>query len=232
VTGTSVQLVALPTIPRDPACRPPSGVPAAARQIVRVDATGTFARVDLLEQVDGVWSCTRAGMPGRVGKNGVRALAQRVSGDGTTPTGIFALGTMTAPDGQSFEFFGNGTDPGVHGAWRQVQAGDCWDETGGRPTYNTLTRRSAAQCVGSDEYLPAITQAYSRAALIDANMGPDRSGDQPGEVPHAAGIFLHRFSYDAAGNSKPTSGCVSLAGDDLDAVLTALVPGQAWFVIS
>jgi L,D-peptidoglycan transpeptidase YkuD (ErfK/YbiS/YcfS/YnhG family) len=63
-------------------------------------------------------------------------------------------------------------------------------------------------------------------------MGPDRSGDQPGEVPRAAATFLHRFSYDANGNSKPTSGCVSLAGDDLDAVLRALVPGEAWFVIT
>jgi L,D-peptidoglycan transpeptidase YkuD (ErfK/YbiS/YcfS/YnhG family) len=171
-------------------------------------------------------------MSGRVGKSGVRPLAQRVSGDGTTPAGTFALGTMTAPDGQTFQFFGNGADPGVHGAWRQVRAGDCWDASGGDTTYNTLTARAASACSGDDEYLPSITEAYSRAALISANMGPDRSGDQPGEVPRAAAIFLHRFSYDAAGNSRPTSGCVSLAGDDLDAVLRQLVPGEAWFVIT
>jgi L,D-peptidoglycan transpeptidase YkuD (ErfK/YbiS/YcfS/YnhG family) len=119
----------------------------------------------------------------------------------------------------------------VHGGWRQVRDGDCWDATGGRSTYNTLTRRTAANCTGDDEYLPSIPTAYSRAALIGANLGPDRSGDQPGEVAHAAAIFLHRFSYDVSGASTPTSGCVSLAGDDLDAVLTALVPGEAWFVI-
>lgn len=232
VAGTSVQLLPLPTMPVDPHCQVPDGLPSTAHQVVRVDADGTFARVDLLELVNGAWTCTRSAMTGRVGRSGVRTLAQRVSGDGTTPAGTFPLGTMTAPDGQVFQFFGNGADPGVHGAWRQVQTGDCWDETGGRPTYNTLTHRSAAACNGDDEYLPAVTTAYSGAALIGANMGPDRSGDQPGEIPHAAGIFLHRFSYDAAGNSRPTSGCVSLAGDDLDAVLTALVPGQAWFVIS
>ncbi len=232
VTGTSVQLTPTSPPPFDPACEPPDGVPASARQVVKVLASGTFATVDLLEQVDGSWTCARRGMAARVGKNGVRPLAQRVSGDGTTPTGVFPLGTMTAPDGQVFQFFGNGADPGVRGAWRQVQPGDCWDETGGRPTYNTLTHRSATACTGDDEYLPAVTEAYSRAALIGANMGPDRAGDQPGEVPHAAGIFLHRFSYDAAGNTKPTSGCVSLAGADLDAILTALIPGQAWFVIT
>jgi len=227
--GTSMQLTPLPT---DPACQPPPSVPAGAKQVVRVDARGTSATVDLLQLVDGTWQCTRQAMTGRVGKNGVRPLAQRVSGDGTTPAGTFPLGTMTAPDGQTFQFFGNGANPGVHGSWRQVKTGDCWDASGGDPTYNTLTSRSAAACSGDDEYLPAFVEAYSRAALIGANMGPDRSGDQPGETPRAAAIFLHRFSYDASGNSKPTSGCVSLAGDDLDAVLRVLVPGEAWFVIS
>jgi L,D-peptidoglycan transpeptidase YkuD (ErfK/YbiS/YcfS/YnhG family) len=170
-------------------------------------------------------------MTGKVGRSGIRPLAQRVSGDGTTPAGTFALGTMTAPNGDVFQFFGNGADPGVHGGWHQVQAGDCWDATGGDAAYNTLTSRPAAVCGGDDEYLAHSPEAYSRAALIGANMGPGRSGDQPGEVPRAAAIFLHRLSYDASGVPKPTSGCVSLAGDDLDAVLRALVPGQAWFVI-
>ncbi|MEO5724499.1 MAG: hypothetical protein ABIQ39_07190, partial [Ilumatobacteraceae bacterium] len=229
VPGTSIQLT--PIFP-DPACVPPSGVPAAAVQVVVVRASATYARVDLLENIDGTWTCVLRDLAGRVGRNGIRPLAQRVSGDGTTPAGIFPLGQMTAPDGQIFQFFGNGSNPGVHGAWRQVQPGDCWDATGGDPSYNTLTSRSAANCTGEDEYLPAVTGAYSRAALIGANMGPGRSGDQPGEVPRAAAIFLHRFSYDSNGGSRPTSGCVSLAGDDLDNVLRALVPGQAWFVIT
>jgi len=229
VPGTSAQLTPRPS---EPGCVPPSSVPASARQVVRVDANGTAASVDLLQLVDGAWQCTRRGMAGRVGRSGVRPLAQRVSGDGTTPAGTFPLGTMTAPDGQTFQFFGNGANPGVPGTWRQVRAGDCWDATGGDATYNTLTSRPAAACSGDDEYLPSFTEAYSRAALIGANMGDDRSGDQPGEVPRAAAIFLHRFSDDAVGNSRPTSGCVSLAGDDLDAVLRALVPGEAWFVIT
>ena len=227
--GTSVQLTPRPD---EPGCVPPSSVPANAQQVVLVDASGTYASVDLLQRIDGAWQCTRRDMSGRVGKSGVRPLAERVSGDGTTPSGTFALGTMTAPDGQTFQFFGNGPNPGVQGAWRQVRTGDCWDASGGDASYNTLTSRPASACTGDDEYLPSITEAYSRAALISANMGPDRSGDQAGETPRAAAIFLHRFSYDGAGNSRPTSGCVSLAGDDLDAVLRALVPGQAWFVIT
>ena len=62
-------------------------------------------------------------------------------------------------------------------------------------------------------------------------MGPGRSGDDAGEPPLAAAIFLHRHSYDGVGGTKATSGCVSLTAGDLTFVLTRIVPGEAWFVI-
>jgi L,D-peptidoglycan transpeptidase YkuD (ErfK/YbiS/YcfS/YnhG family) len=229
VPGTSIQATPLPA---DPTCEPPASVPAGAKQVVLVQASGTYASVDLLQLTGGTWQCARRDMTGRVGRSGVHPLATRIGGDGSTPGGTFPLGTTTAPNGDVFQFFGNGADPGVHGGWHQVQPGDCWEETGGDPTYNMLTSRPQAQCTGDDEYLAASPGAYSRAALIGANMGPGRSGDAPGEVPRAAAIFLHRFSYAADGSTKPTSGCVSLGDDDLDAVLRALVPGEAWFVIT
>ncbi len=227
-----------------PACDPtpapaanctPQGVPADAKQVVLVHPfDGTYAYVDLVVNDGSGWTCARMAMVGRVGRNGVRPLAERRSGDGTTPAGTFGVGTMTAPNGDRFQFFGNGPNPGVPGSWHQVQAGDCWEESPGDPAYNTLVSRPANACVGpDDEYLPAATGAYSRAVLIDANMGPNRSGDQPGEPALAAAIFLHRYSYvnGVSGATKPTAGCVSLAGGDLDFVLTRLVPGQAYFVI-
>ncbi len=217
--------------PPPSACLPPAGVPDTAGQVVVVTSSGSRADVDLLVRDTGGWQCAAMDLPGRVGVNGVRALADRRSGDGTTPGGVFGLGTMTAPDGQTFQFFGNGANPGVSGAWRQVQAGDCWGATPGTADYNQLVSRPQASCTSPDEYLPAITGAYSAAALIDANMGPNRSGDAPDEPALAAAIFLHRHSYDAAGNSKPTSGCVSLNASNLAAVLTRLVPGEAYFVI-
>ena len=59
----------------------------------------------------------------------------------------------------------------------------------------------------------------------------DRSGDQPGEPPLAAAIFLHRHSYDAYGNARATSGCVSLNAGNLARVLPQLVPGETAFVL-
>ena len=61
------------------------------------------------------------------------------------------------------------------------------------------------------------------AAVIGANLDPI-SGDEPGEIAHAAAIFLHRHSYDAAGAPKTTSGCVSLPYDDLVHVIRLLDP--------
>ena len=212
-------------------CTPPSGVPAGARQVVVVNSSGSRADVDLLVFTGGRWTCSRMDMPGRVGRNGVRALANRRSGDGTTPGGIFALASMTAPNGQQFQFFGNGVNPGVQGAWHQVQAGDCWGATPNTADYNNLVTRTAAACQSPDEYLINFQQADSRAAIIGANLGPNRSGDAPGEPALAAAIFLHRHSYDAAGNSRPTSGCVSLNNTNLIHALQRLVPGQAYFLI-
>jgi L,D-peptidoglycan transpeptidase YkuD (ErfK/YbiS/YcfS/YnhG family) len=213
-------------------CAPPAGVPAAARQVLVVTATGFRADVDLLVHDGTAWQCAAMDMPGRVGSNGVRELSARRSGDGTTPGGVFGLGTMTAPNGDVFQFFGNSPAlPGLRGRFHRVQPNDCWGATPHTPDYNLLVSRPDATCNSPDEYLPSITGAYSQAALIDANMGPNRSGDRPGEAPLAAAIFLHRHSYDANGNARPTSGCVSLNADNLARVLPRLVPGEAWFVI-
>jgi len=68
-------------------CTPPASVPANARQVLVVTSSGNRADVDLLVHDGNAWTCARMDMPGRVGSNGVRALAQRRSGDGTTPGG-------------------------------------------------------------------------------------------------------------------------------------------------
>jgi L,D-peptidoglycan transpeptidase YkuD (ErfK/YbiS/YcfS/YnhG family) len=185
--------------------------------------TGELQLADLGPQG---WKCGPA-LAARLGANGTRPLLLRRSGDGTTPAGVFPLGTMTAWDGQMFSFFGNLADPGVTaGAFRRVRVGDCFGATPGNAAYGHLVQRPAAQCPGpDDEYLPTFGSVYERAALIGANMEPDVSGDAPGEAPYAAAIFLHRDSYDSAGNSRPTAGCVSLSHADLITTLRAMRSG-------
>lgn len=168
------------------------------------------------------WACQTDRLPARFGRNGTRPLLQRVSGDGTTPAGVFPLGVVTAWDGEVFSLFGNSPDPGTIAGYRDVRPEDCWGATRNTPRYQHLVNRPG--CPGpDDEWLRGIGDVYSHAAVIGANLDPI-SGDEPGETPYAAAIFLHRHSYLTSGSSKATSGCVSLAYDELVEVLRLLDP--------
>ena len=228
-TSTTSTTLALPTEPCERITAMVASASPDTTQVVLVQVdefSATTATLRLVDRTGDGWSCGTE-YSARVGRNGVRPLLDRRSGDGTTPAGVFPLGVMTAWDGGTFSFFGNSPDPGVTaGAYRDVRTGDCFGATPNDPDYGHLVQRSQADCPGpDDEYLPKYTGAYEHAALIGANMEPNVSGDAPGETPYAAAIFLHRQSYDSGGASKPTAGCVSLRHDDLVEVLRALRPG-------
>ena len=196
----------------------------ATRQLVVMATKGfvdTIGTVTVAVRTDdGVWHCQQPPMPARFGRSGTRPLLERRSGDGTTPAGVFPLGVVTAWDGQPFSMFGNRPDPGVLVPYRTVRPEDCWGATPNTARYQHLVDRP--RCPGpADEWLQGIGEAYSHAAVIGANLDPV-SGDEPGEIPYAAAIFLHRTSYSTTGQSKPTSGCVSLGYDDLVTTLRLL----------
>ena len=170
----------------------------------------------------GTWLCQLGSMDAMYGRSGTRPLLDRRSGDGTTPAGVFPLGEVTAWDGEVFSMFGNSADPGVLVPYRDVQPEDCWGATKNTASYQHLV--NDYRCPGpDDEWLAGITESYSHAAVIGANLDPI-SGDEPGEIPYAAAIFLHRDSYSSNGVPKPTSGCVSLDDDDLVATLRLIDP--------
>lgn len=170
---------------------------------------------------DGEWHCRRGTQTAMFGRNGTRPLVDRRSGDGTTPAGVFPLGEVTAWDGQTFSMFGNRPDPGALAPYRSVRPEDCWGATPNTSRYQHVIARPG--CSGPDEWLQAYGDAYSHAAVIGANLDPI-SGDEPGETPYAAAIFLHRTSYTSAGAGKPTSGCVSLGYDDLVGTIRSIDP--------
>jgi L,D-peptidoglycan transpeptidase YkuD (ErfK/YbiS/YcfS/YnhG family) len=197
----------------------------AAGQFVIVGAdtwTSTVASLQIVARAaDGEWRCQQAPVVARLGKSGLRPLADRRSGDGTTPAGAFPLGSVRAWDGQQFQFFGNLPDPGVRGAYRDVRYEDCWGATPHTPAYQSLV--DAPGCSSPDEWLRQVGDVYGHAAVIGANLDPI-SGAVAGEPALAAAIFLHRNSYSGTGASRPTSGCVSLAEDDLEVALRLIDP--------
>jgi L,D-peptidoglycan transpeptidase YkuD (ErfK/YbiS/YcfS/YnhG family) len=176
-----------------------------------------------VRRASGGWGCQTVTSAARFGRAGTRPLLERRSGDGTTPAGVFPLAEVTAWDGELFNVFGNQPDPGVGQGigYRDVDPQDCWGAQPYHPDYQHLVARQG--CWGPDEWLPRFGDVYSHAAVIGANLDPI-SGDEPGETPYAAAIFLHRNSYFASGATKPTSGCVSLAYDDLTATLRLFDP--------
>ncbi len=198
------------------------------RQLV-VLATSTFGSTHgtafvAARTADGSWGCQTEPVSARFGRNGTRPLVERRSGDGTTPAGVFPLGETTAWDGQTFHIFGNRPDPGVRAGigYRDVRHEDCWGATPNTPDYQHLVNRPG--CPGpDDEWLPRFGDVYSHAAVIGANLDPI-SGDEPGEPPYAAAIFLHRHSYSANGSTRPTSGCVSVAYDELVSTINLFDP--------
>lgn len=184
------------------------------------DTTGTVAVA--VRDISGNWHCQLAPATAQFGRAGTRPLIDRRSGDGTTPAGVFPLGTVTAWDGEVFSMFGNLGDPGVNVAYRVVRDQDCWGATPNAPTYQHLV--ADRRCPGpDDEWLPRFGEVYGHAAVIGANLDPI-SGDAPSEPAYAAAIFLHRNSYTPSGAAKPTSGCVSLPYEALVDTLRILDP--------
>ncbi len=109
----------------------------------------------------------------------------------------------------------------MRGSYRLVRNEDCWGATPNSASYQALVNDPG--CTSPDEWLTRIGDVYGHAAVIGANLDPI-SGNAPGEPPLAAAIFLHRNSYSASGASKPTSGCVSLAQDDLEVAVRLIDP--------
>ena len=193
-------------------------------------ATTTFADTVGIAYVagrdlGGNWICQNSPTPARFGRSGTRPLIERRSGDGTTPAGVFPLGNVTAWDGQQFSVFGNDADPGVRAGvgYRDVRPEDCWGARSNTASYQHLV--NAPGCGGPDEWLQRYGSVYSHAAVIGANLDPI-SGDEPGETPFAAAIFLHRHSYASNGSTRPTSGCVSLPQFELADTIRLLDPGR------
>jgi L,D-peptidoglycan transpeptidase YkuD (ErfK/YbiS/YcfS/YnhG family) len=135
--------------------------------------------------------------------------ANRHEGDGSTPIGVFGIGTT---------LYGNRPDPGgLHERYQRLVCGDWWDENPFSPLYNRFVHvpcgLTPAFAAGS-EALWTETLAYPYFAVIDFNTDPIVGGaNAPG-----SGIFLHSWVGGA------TAGCVALRRRRLLTVLRWLAP--------
>jgi len=178
-----------------------------AQQVIVVDApsaASTTATLYTFENDGTGWYQAFAPMPARDGENGWIAGSARHEGDGTTPEGIYPIGST---------IYGTNPDPGTHFAYHQLVCGDWWDEDASSPRYNTFQHVACGTTPsfgGGSEALWTEGNAYPSMAVIDFNT--------PSTGPIGSGIFLH------ADLGVPTQGCVSLPYGDLVTVLKWLSP--------
>jgi L,D-peptidoglycan transpeptidase YkuD (ErfK/YbiS/YcfS/YnhG family) len=140
----------------------------------------------------------------RVGRNGLSAHHRE--GDGTTPTGTYAIGPVV---------YGIDPDPGVSLRYHRLACGDWWDEDPGSRTYNMFRHVACGTSppfAGGSEALWRITPAYRVFAVIQYNAAPVVPG-------RGSAIFLH------VDTGRPTNGCVSLRDSELQRLLVKLQTG-------
>jgi L,D-peptidoglycan transpeptidase YkuD (ErfK/YbiS/YcfS/YnhG family) len=182
-----------------------------AQQVIVVDApsfSSTAATLTTWENDGSGWQQALPAMPAVNGWSGWEFGPDRREGDGSTPIGMYAIGST---------MYGNDPNPGVSFPYHQLVCGDWWDEDGygDSPTYNTFQHVSCGTTpafAAASEALWTETTAYPYFAVINFNTPP--------AGPLGAGIFLH------ADVGQPTDGCVSLPLGDLVTVLQWLQPSM------
>jgi L,D-peptidoglycan transpeptidase YkuD (ErfK/YbiS/YcfS/YnhG family) len=183
--------------------------PATARQLVTVEANSmrtTYATLRTWKRSHGCWVAAGGPYQARLGKNGL-AVTRR-EGDGTTPTGIYRIGST---------MYGNEANPGVGYRYRRLRCGDWWDEDPRSPTYNSFQHVACGAkppFAGDSEGMWQQPRPYPFLAVIEYNMRPVVPG-------RGSGIFLH------AQTGGPTAGCISVRKGELRTVLRWLSPAAA-----
>ena len=140
-----------------------------------------------------------------MGRNGLSS--HHLEGGGTTPIGVFTIGPTM--DGVS-------VSPGVRFGYHQLSCGDWWNEDRQSRSYNHFVHLAcgvAPSFTGSSEALWQNVPAYDYFAVIDYNVSPVVPG-------RGSGIFLHVAKGD------PTTGCVSVAKENLLQLLRLLRPSS------
>jgi L,D-peptidoglycan transpeptidase YkuD (ErfK/YbiS/YcfS/YnhG family) len=184
-----------------------------AKQLIVVtskSSTSSVATLRAFDEVKGVWRQAFGPMLARIGGRGWSPARRRREGDGTTPEGIYTLGTT---------IYGTSKNPGVVYRFHRLVPGDYWDENpAAGKKYNTFQHSTKTDCAhnpygGDSECLWREPIPYAYFAVINFNI--------PASGPYGSGIFFH------VGTADATAGCVSIAQKNLVRILDWLRPSDA-----
>ena len=172
-------------------------------QVVTVQASTSRSQVAVLRawqlESDGQYKQVSGPFIAYVGVDGVGATRE---GRQRTPDGVFTL----------TQAFGNEPNNGTALPYFRVGPNDWWDEDPNSARYNRLviSRYSPG---GNSENLYYSGYVYAHAVVINYNTNPVVKGA-------GSGFFLH------VSDGLPTQGCVSIAANQLNAVMRWLKPSM------
>jgi L,D-peptidoglycan transpeptidase YkuD (ErfK/YbiS/YcfS/YnhG family) len=178
--------------------------------VVAPVASSTSGTMRVWQQDGDCWHA--AGGPWHVYLGYAGVSASHREGDGTTPTGAFAIGPV---------MYGVAPDPGAHYPYHRVVCGDWWDEDPASPTYNTFRHAPCGtkpSFAGSSEGLWRSTRAYSHFVFVDYNTAPAVPG-------RGSAIFIH------VEMGHPTVGCISLAPEGMLQLMDWLQPSASPLIV-
>lgn len=137
---------------------------------------------------------------------GAEGIGEAKEGLSRTPVGVYAL----------TEAFGIEPNNGTRLPYFKVDEQDWWVSDVNSPEYNKRFRCPPGKCPFNEragERLISAGAVYNHAVVIDYNRNPVTAGA-------GSAFFLH------VSDGKPTAGCVSVAQDDLNAVMRWLDPAR------
>ena len=204
--GATLAAAALLATAASPAGAVPPSFHGKAGQVVTVvadSASATTAVLTAWQRTGTGW--TRAYGPVRafVGQDGIGRASETTS---HTPAGVWTL----------TEAFGIRPSNGTRLPYRRVTTSDWWVSDVKSPYYNKHFSCAPGTCPFNEaagEDLGKAGPVYDHAVVLDYNRSP--------VVPGAGSAFFLHVS-----NGKPTAGCVSIPGPDLDAVMRWLDPSR------
>lgn len=185
------------------------GVSSQVLLVRNANPAAIDVRISPWERQNGRWQRPFDPMDGVIGRNGFAPPGKKREGDGRTPTGIFALGTV----------FGYEPSLPTRMPYRQATVDDLWIDDIEAADYNRWVRRGTTQAA-SFERLKRDDDLYKYGIVVEYNTSPVIKGQ-------GSAIFFHLWR--AQGVS--TAGCIALSADDLMRIIKWLDPAAKPLVV-
>lgn len=149
-------------------------------------------------------------IPCAIGKGGACAAEAKHEGDGCTPMGRWPIrGALLRPGRVSLP-----ATPLI--PWRWTREDDGWSDDPADPAYN---RPVLLPRTFSHERLQREDTAYDIIIVLGHNDAPPVPGN-------GSAIFWHLWVPGGDGEPKPTEGCIAIAREEMESILSRLRPGM------